>query len=189
MSDALSSPIQPEVQEPGRLAPPNNSQPFLRLYLPEMSVLLPVRQVAEVLNIASPQIVPLPHLPAWVMGVYNWRGEILWMVDLGHLCGLTPWYQQSNRSSNHAAAILQVKQHKPLAYGTKSQTLGLVVNQVGELEWCNPEFIQSVPPTTLSPELAALLHGYWWQADGDVLAVLNGEAILEVMPKRYVEAG
>ncbi|GBF83604.1 chemotaxis signal transduction protein [Aphanothece sacrum FPU3] len=62
---------------------------FLRFDLvPDTTLMLPVAQLTEVLTVPLGQIVPIPHMPPWVMGIYNWRGEILWMVDLGHLLGL-----------------------------------------------------------------------------------------------------
>lgn len=178
MSDALSSipdsqTVPVEVKDLALVPSSDTSEPFLRLYLPEMSVLLPVQQLGEVLSIPIGQIVPIPHMPAWVMGVYNWRGEILWMIDLGHLCGLTPWYEQKTHGSTHSAIVLQVHSRKTLPTSRKSQILGLVVNQVGDLEWCDPEVIRSVAPSTLMPELAPLLRGYWWQPEGDMLTILE----------------
>ncbi|NJO79827.1 MAG: hypothetical protein HC827_15820 [Cyanobacteria bacterium RM1_2_2] len=79
---------------------------FLRLRLtPQVPVLLPIQQLTEVLNVPEYQIMPIPDLPAWVMGVHNWRGEILWMIDSGHLCGLDPWYQQPMSRSVHSAVV------------------------------------------------------------------------------------
>ena len=69
---------------------------FLRFFLhPDTNLMLPIKQITEVLKIQFGQIVPIPQMPAWVMGVYNWRGNILWMIDLGHLVGLNSWYQQA----------------------------------------------------------------------------------------------
>ncbi|HEY9652883.1 MAG TPA: chemotaxis protein CheW, partial [Coleofasciculaceae cyanobacterium] len=68
------------------------SEQFLRFHLlPNTTALLPIEQLTEVLTISRDQVVPIFHMPPWVMGVYNWRGEILWILDLGHLIGLTPW--------------------------------------------------------------------------------------------------
>jgi positive phototaxis protein PixI len=158
------------------------SEQFLRLSLSNMEVLLPVRQLTEVLNISLGQIIPIPHMPAWVMGVYNWRGEILWMVDLGHLCGLTPWYQQATYGSAHAAVVLQIRQYETPSSPAKNKTIGLVVRHIGEIEQCNPSTIQALPPSSAPRELAPLLRGYWWQPEGDMLAVLDGEAIIRAMP-------
>lgn len=156
---------------------------FLRLHLvPNTSILLPIQQLVEVLKIPTHAIVPLPHLPAWVMGVYNWRGEILWVVDLGHLCGLTPWYQQGSNVSVHSTVILQAGARKASSL-SREQTLGLVVNRVEDIEWCNTDLIQSLPPFSINSQLERLLRGYWWKSHGDMLAILDGEAILGAMPK------
>ena len=147
---------------------------FLRLHLvPDTKVLLSIQQVGEVLTIPVGQIVPIPHMPACVMGVHNWRGEVLWMVDLGHLCGLTPYYQQTIRIA-HTAVVLQGYDG---ASTQKSQTLGLVVDRVEDVEWCDPNVIQPLPLSTLASELAPLLRGYWWKSDDAMLAVLEAEAI------------
>jgi positive phototaxis protein PixI len=176
--DALESFV---AQDSALVSVPEGNEQFLRLSLPNMEVLLPVRQLTEVLNIPLGQIVPIPHMPAWVMGVYNWRGEILWMVDLGHLCGLTPWYQQPTYGSSHSVVVLQVR-YQPAASASKNKTIGLVVRHIGEIEQCHSDMIQSLPPGSTPPALAPLLRGYWWQPEGEMLAVLDGEAMFRAMP-------
>ncbi|MBD2069204.1 chemotaxis protein CheW [Leptolyngbya sp. FACHB-671] len=158
------------------------SEQFLRLYLfPNATVLLPIQQLSEVLTLPTERVTPIPHMPDWVMGVYNWRGEILWTVDLGHLCGFMPWYQQATNVSAFPAVILQVRNHK--AGSARNQMLGLVVNRVEDIEWCDPEMIQPLPRAAVSPQLAPFLRGYWWKSGGDMLAVLDGEAIIRAMPQ------
>src|SRR4028119_744903 len=126
MSDSLS--VQEPLLLPIDSASLQASEQFLRFRLfPNTIALFPVPQLIEVLTIRSNQIVPIFHMPAWVMGVYNWRGEILWMVDLGHLVGLTPWYQQANSTSAYTAIVLQAHSNQAISTNTKSQMLGLVV--------------------------------------------------------------
>ncbi len=159
---------------------------FLRLHLaPEIDALLPILQMAEVLTIPSGQIVPIPDMPPWIMGVYNWRGEILWMVDLGHLAGLPPWHEQTTNISTHRVVVLKAQDTNTTMAQAKSQMLGLVVNQVEDIEWCDVEMIQTLPLSSVTPEFANLLRGYWWKSDGDMLAILNEVAILRAMPKQY----
>jgi positive phototaxis protein PixI len=155
---------------------------FLRFYLiPNTTGLLPITQLVEVLTIPNNQIVPIPQMPNWVMGVYNWRGTILWMVDLGNLVGLTPWYEQRTNTSNYVAIVLQdrVNQVEP-------KLLGLMVNRVEEIEWCNLDSIQSPPPGAVSPELLPYLQGYWLKSNGEMLAVLEGAAIMAAMPNSVI---
>jgi positive phototaxis protein PixI len=189
MSDALSiAKFQPPPAEAHDLVPVTSKaadEQFLRLHLvPDMTVLLPVRLLTEVLTIPVTQIVPMPHMPAWVMGIYNWRGDILWMVDLGHLCGLTPWYQKATSVSVHPAVVLQVgNASTPSTARVKGHTLGLVVSRVEDIEWCDPTRIQPLPSSTVLPELVPFLRGYWWKSNGEMLAVLDGNAIIEAMPQ------
>jgi positive phototaxis protein PixI len=185
MSDISDIPVSDFQSRPKRTpeftsdTAPDHREQFLRLHLPDTTALLSVHQLTEVLTIPSTQIVPMPHMPAWIMGIYNWRGEILWMVDLGHLCGFIPWYQQPIRTSVHAVAVLQVRD--PSSLSTKHDRLGLVVNAVEDIEWCDPAAIQPLP-STITSELAQFLRGYWWKTDDDMLAILDGAAIIQAMP-------
>jgi positive phototaxis protein PixI len=154
---------------------------YLRFHLnPDTHAILPVAQLTEVLSIPFGQIVPIPHLPAWVMGVYNWRGEVLWMVDLGHLLGLTPWYQQEMTTSQHRAIVLHSGRGRTKDQG---KILGLVVSRVEDIEWCDPADIQSPPASAVTASLAPFLRGYWLKGNGEMLVTLDGEAILAAMPK------
>lgn len=172
MSDLSVTDSTPQTE--GAIAEHSGSEQFLRLQLVAgTTVLLPVYQLAEVLTIETHRIVSIPHLPSWVMGIYNWRGEILWMIDIGHLGGLPPWYQRSH-TSIHSVAILQI------ADGAKPKALGLVVSKIEEIEWCDPDQIQ--PFTAATGKLASLIQGYWCKPDGEALAVLNGEAVIAAMP-------
>lgn len=169
-------------------------QQFLRFHLvPDTTALLPVRQVTEVLTIPTAQVVPIPHTPAWVMGVYNWRGEILWMVDLGHLVGLAPLYQQAISRSTYTAIVIHEAEQTLSRQRTGSQMtgkkmLGLVVNRVEDMEWCNPDLIQSPPVSTVTPELVPFLRGYWLKSNGEILVVLDGRSIIAGMPQPEVSA-
>ena len=163
------------IQDQAIVSINETEEQFLRLHLvPDTKVLLAIHQVAEVLTIPVGQIVPIPHMPAYVMGVHNWRGEVLWMIDLGHLGGLTPCYQQAIRVA-YTAVVLQGYDK---VSGQKSQTLGLVVDRVEDVEWCDPNRIQTFPSTAMLSELAPLLRGYWWKSDDAMLAVLEAEAII-----------
>lgn len=188
----LPNALSPDVVTDG--SAPIGEQ-FLRLRLvPNTPVLLPLRQLVEVLSIPTAQIVPIPHMPAWVMGAYNWRGDILWIVDLGHLCGLPPWYTQAASRSTQAAVILRIQDYsystnQTATHKAKSYVLGLVVDRIGEVEWCDPAVLQQLPPFTVSSQMAQFLQGYWWKTNDDMLAVLNGEAIVAAMPRSDTISG
>ena len=181
MSESLS--VQNSLLLSTDSASARASEQFLRFHLfPNTTVLLPTQQLTEVLTIPSNQIVPIFQMPAWVVGVYNWRGEILWMIDLGHLVGLTPWHQQASHISGFTAIVLQAHSNQAISTNTKSQMLGLVVNRVEDMEWYNPDLIQSPLSSSVTPELVPFLRGYWLKPNGEMLVVLDSKAIVAAMP-------
>jgi len=164
-------------------------QQFLRFHLlPDTTAMLPVQQMTEVLTIPIAQVVPIPHMPAWVLGVYNWRGEILWIVDLGQLIGLATLHQQATSRSNYTAVLIHGSEQVPGKQQTGSQKtgkkmLGLLVNQLQDMEWCNPDEIQSPPVSAVNPELVPFLRGYWLKSNGEILVVLDSNSIIAGMPQ------
>jgi positive phototaxis protein PixI len=178
VADRLS--LLPTAQAPI----PSIQEQFLRFHLvPDTTVMLPISQLKEVLTIPIGQIIPIPHMPIWVMGVYNWRGEVLWMVDLGQLLGLTPWHQQAGTTAVYRAIVLNAPGSRSRTTKVRNQMLGLVVSQIEDIEWCNPDEIQSPPASAVTPGFAPFLRGYWLKANGDMIITLDGDAITAAMPK------
>ena len=156
---------------------------FLRFYLhPDTKLMLPMRQITEVLKIKFGQIVPIPQMPDWVMGVYNWRGDVLWMLDLGHLIGLNSWYQQELDLSNQTAIVLSPDREPSSVNKRNNLHLGLVVSRVEDIEACNPQTIQ-MATGFVSTQLQPFLQGYWVKPQGDMILVLDGQAIIAAMPR------
>lgn len=157
---------------------------FLRCQVaPDTKVLLPVQQLTEVLTISFGQITPIPHMPPWVMGVYNWRGEVLWVADLAALIGLTPWYQQGVGAAAYSAIVLRIPINSAGVSDETDKTLALVVNQVQDIEWYSPDQIQSPPTSAITPQLVRFLRGYLVTHQGDLFTCLDGAAIVAAMPK------
>ena len=172
----LSLPNSPETSELGK-------QQFLRFsLLPDVNLMITLSEIAAVLKIPFGEIIPIPDMPSWVMGVYNWRGQIVWMIDLGELLGFTPWYQQSSVASTHKAVVIH-----PSEQDTKNKTsgdlVGLVVSDVNDIELCDTNLIYSPPGSAVTAELAPFLRGYWVKENGDIIVALGGDAIFAAMPR------
>ena len=159
---------------------------FLQLYLTaNLPMLLSVHQLVEILTVPIGQIVPLFQMPPWIMGVYNWRGEVLWMVDLNHCLGLSPWYKETEYQSKHTVVVVRSLADK--STDEKDRRLGLVVHQIKDMVFCPSDRIQNSNlqsileaaniPSTVQP----FLHQYWQSADGTSF-ILDAETILETMP-------
>ncbi|MEM7793285.1 MAG: CheW domain-containing protein [Cyanobacteria bacterium P01_C01_bin.118] len=156
---------------------PSAPTQFLKFNLsPDMTGLLPVDQLAAVLKIESSKVTAIPHLPSWVMGVYNWRGEVLWILDIGLLLGGASWHQQPQLSSQRDILLLEKKSVTTI----ERCFLGLWVRQVEGIELLSLDDIQS--PTDVSETIVPFLRGYWIDTTGNMLTLLDGPAIFDRMP-------
>jgi positive phototaxis protein PixI len=176
------------------VAPVNRDrQQYLKFLLqPGLMALIEIESVSELIDIPLDRVVPMPHLPPAVKGIYNWRGEILWIVDLAMLLGvggnsrsryrrIQPTIMMSSaaerdvdygsaRSSTPATATLERRAAK---------TIGVFVDEIVDIEWCQIDLIRSVLPERFQPELAIGVLGVWTSTVGENFLVLDGRAILE----------
>ncbi len=141
---------------------------FLRLQLvSDTTALLAAKKVTQVLNIATDRVASMPHMAPWLIGAYNYHGEILLLVDLGHLIGLDPISQQARSLANYTTIVVQL-----YPKNSGNPPLGLVVDRVNGTEQCELSSIRtsSAAPNT---EFEKLLKGYWEKSATEVLAVLD----------------
>lgn len=148
------------------------SEQFLSFVLPpDQKVIVSTKQLIEILNISLGQIVPIPDVPPFVMGVCNWRGEVLWVADLGYILGFEPLYQQGFTQTTYKVILLR----------SQGQTLGLAVRNVQQMVWCNPEQIQASSDSYVTSELSSCIQGYYLSPDRELMLVLDGDALFQTI--------
>ncbi|MEM6453402.1 MAG: chemotaxis protein CheW [Cyanobacteria bacterium P01_D01_bin.105] len=141
--------------------PEDKRQRFLRFRLAEESkMLLPLHEVVEVLQLETAEILLVPEMPSWIVGVCNWRGEILWLVDFNTLVGNAPLWQQDPMLEQTTAIIVR----------SNGCSVGLIVNQVDDVEQFDPEHM-SYQEDLCSAALTPLVAGYFPDHKGIVLDV------------------
>jgi positive phototaxis protein PixI len=144
---------------------------FLGLqFPPDLQLLLPTQPLVEILPVTLPEMTPVPDSPKSIMGVYNWRGEVLWLVDLGYLLQQRPLFQAGfSQQSTYSLLVFQLHQ----------QTIGLVVNQMAEIHAILPD---RVSPPQVAQSLKAITSlfqgGYRLSPLGDAL-ILDLDALVE----------
>ena len=143
-------------------APPQEEscQKFLRFSLGSAdSGLLPIEQISEVLSVNVADILPVPEMPSCVMGIYNWRGKMLWLIDLNHLVDYPSLSAQGGELRSLMAMVIEIN----------GQYLGLMVQQVIEIELHNAEQLQPADVGLFPPKLLPFVKGYLAGANGTVL--------------------
>ncbi len=83
-------------------------QRFLRIILPEGEGLLPIDSVSCTIDLAIEEIYPTPALPEWVLGVYNWNGQMLRLIDFNTLIGYPPLLSGQLDAETSIAIVLKL---------------------------------------------------------------------------------
>jgi positive phototaxis protein PixI len=148
--------------------PTETTQQFLSFSLPpNIQAMLPTEQLTEILTLPPEQIVPIAQVAPEVMGVCNWRGEVLWLVDLAALIGTEPL--TGYRHSNLSAIIVQ----------HQGYTLGLVVEKISGMLRYNSAEIYPVLATPNNLKLSDCIRGCWLAPDGNTLWLLDSHSLID----------
>ncbi|MGC9505629.1 chemotaxis protein CheW [Baaleninema sp.] len=175
---AAPSPIQPEPS-PALVEATPETRKFLQFGLGDRDrALIRVDCVAEIVTVRVPEILPVPQMRSCIMGVYNWRGEMLWVVDLGELLGYAPQVPRRNRepgqpqSPDTAIAIV---------VEWEDSTIGFVVPQVLDLETYNLAHQQAPDSQLFPPSVMPYLQGFFIDPKGDIVIVVDIAEVLHVL--------
>ena len=143
-------------------------QKFLRFnFSADSTALLPLSTIKEVLNISLNKIHPVPHMAECLLGIYDYRGEILWLADLGEQLGLTPSMNYLNFDPSSYLSSIEGE----IASGSadtltviviqdKEKSLGIVVPKVVDIEIHDTQEIQPASEDLFSPQILPFLQGY-----------------------------
>jgi positive phototaxis protein PixI len=149
------------------IASPPATQSFLSFAVnAQVSGLLPSLQLVEILAMTIDEIVPIAGMPAAVMGVCNWRGEVLWLLDFS-------LQLQTERLCDRG---LRQPQYNIMIAQTHQGPIGIVVESVGQMQWLDPSTIMPAPSAQTG------IQGYWKSLDPSVtFAVLDVDRLLQTL--------
>lgn len=149
------------------------AQKFLHFNLSkELAALVLVEDIAEVLHVPKSNILPIPQMPPCVLGIYNWRDEMLWTIALGELFELSA---ASIPSSDSTMSVIVAE--------IDGQYLGLVVAQVNDIEWHELTSIQPPRAQLFSAQLLPFMQGYL--SDGTILIAPRAIAFSPLIQKFF----
>ena len=140
--------------------PTDTRQRLLRFPLgAQDSALLPLEQITEILRIDLSDILPVPEMPGCVLGICNWRGDMLWLIDLNDLVSSTPLFELAPGVVALMVVVVQIN----------GQSVGLGLQRVHDVELHNLEQLQPVAPGLFSPQLQPFVLGTLPGVNGAVL--------------------
>ncbi len=132
--------------------------------------LIPVEAISEIVTVRIPEVLPVPQMRDCVLGVYNWRGEMLWIVDLGEALGFSPLFA----GKPPPTAIAIVIEHD-------DRTIGFVVPQVLDLELYNLQRQQPPDPQLFPASLMPFLSGYFIGDENDISIAIDVPSVFSAL--------
>jgi positive phototaxis protein PixI len=152
---------------------------FLRFYLgsgdrPSASTsnsdlaLLEAEIVTEVITISPKEILPVPQMPYCVLGIYSWRSEMLWIVDVENLMGYPP---SLNENTHEDATILV------MVVQVQGQSMGLVVSRIDNIIEQNLDNFKSSSSEIFSEDIMPFLYGYFTDENNNIIMLIDAEEI------------
>ena len=152
--------------------PHQGSHRFLRFPLnTEINGLLPLADLRGLINVTLTEILPVPQVGEFLLGIMNWRGEAIWILDLAGLLGAMHWCRREAVPASGMAILIQVE----------NQTVGLLVEQVSTIETYDPEERLSVSESMLPAQLQSFLQGYFVDLQGRPLMLLDTHAVIQAL--------
>ncbi len=129
--------------------------------------LLDAEIVTEVITISPQDILPVPQMFYCVLGIYGWRSEMLWIVDLENLLGYPPPLDGANPYKELLVMVVQVQ----------GQSIGLVVSGIDNLTEHDLSKFKSSSTEIFSEDVLPFLHGYFTNSDNDIIMLIDAEEI------------
>jgi purine-binding chemotaxis protein CheW len=126
---------------------------------------IPAMGIREVLAIAPEQITLVPNVSPLVMGVLNFRGQVIWVSDIGQFLGGT--------------RLLNIERTEISVIVIEAQDImvGLAVERVRGMEWLSLDKLEPLSNST-NDSMSPFLKGEWSQLTEQPLQLLDPLSIL-----------
>lgn len=120
----------------------------LRFYVPSGHELaLPAVGIREVLSTSPDRITPVPNTSPLLLGILNFRGQAVWVADLGQFLGSSDPLS-TDRSE---IPVIAIEDHEAI--------VGLAVDRIVGMDWLELDEVQI--STHTSDNMAPFLKGEW----------------------------
>jgi purine-binding chemotaxis protein CheW len=127
---------------------------------------IPAYGVREVMSVYLDRITPIPNASPFFLGTYNWRGQVIWVADLGQFLG-----DQVLVGSDRSEISLLIVEDQELV-------MGFAVHAVANTEWLNVD--STIADRQIPAAMSAFVKGVYTTSGTDraELKLLDRVAIL-----------
>jgi positive phototaxis protein PixI len=130
---------------------------------------IPLDNVTEVMQVALNEICGVPQMPNCVLGIYNWRGTMLWLVDLELMLGYEPRSQDFYGASKMMTIVVQ----------NQGKNLGILVNKLMDIEGIEADKVKPPSPELFSSKVSPFLRGYFINDAEEMIMNLDVASVVQ----------
>ncbi len=147
---------------------------FLEFQLPEDTIgLILAEKVQEIITVSLSEVLPVPEMDESILGIYNWRSEMLWMIDLEALLGYDSYIlKESNISEEKIELMTMVVEYK-------GKYLGLAVKNIRDIVAYDERILSTSVRELFSERLQEFMKGYFKEKNQKFVILLDLKAIFE----------
>jgi positive phototaxis protein PixI len=133
----------------------------------DINALLPLGSLQGAIEIKPTEILPVPQMPDYLLGIVNWRGKSTWVADLTQLMG------GAYQAPGPKAKVLMVQ--------AGSATIGLLVDRTLSVVNYDPTLALPLGESLFSSQMRSFLHGYFLDEQHQTWVLINLPQIFQMM--------
>ncbi len=127
---------------------------------------IPASGVREVMSVYLDRIAPIPNASPFFLGTYNWRGQVIWIADLGQFLG------------DGVLVNTDLNEVSLLIVEDRELIMGFAVEEVANTEWL--DVAHAIERAHIPPAMSGFVKGVYTTLDtaNPELRLLDRVAIL-----------
>ena len=133
--------------------------------------LIPLADLQGTIEVAIQDILPVPQVMEFWLGIVNWQGEAIWIIDLAGLLGASHWCQKDPVAASGMAILIKVENH----------TIGLLVEEVNSIETYDRQLCLPMTNKHFVDKLQSLLTGYFLDEHGHPSMLMDVTSLITIL--------
>lgn len=145
---------------------------FLQFSLKKkVSGLVFLQDLLGTIEITLTDILPIPQVPEYWLGITNYQGEAVWILDLAQLVNDAHWLRKSPIVSSGMAMLISIE----------GKTIGLLVEQIQGIENYDLKSCLPIAEINTNARTKSLFKGYFLSSKGEPSMLLNIDSLFYLL--------
>ncbi len=138
---------------------------------PDSYALLSLSNLQGAIELPTNEILPVPQMPPYLLGIVNWRGKSTWVADLAQLMGGEYYNQRCPQATKVTVLMVQLE----------ATTIGLVVDRTISVATYDPAAAIPVDDNFVTAKMRRFLGGYFLDLEDRTWLLIDLPRIFQAM--------